>query len=247
MSLSETIESGNPVIQGSNEEGFFLLLDKPHGYSSAAVVNILKKKLNIKKAGHSGTLDPRATGLMIICTGKKTKELNKLIEADKEYEGKFIIGERTKSFDSETEIYDKRSIDGITEELIIETAKSFLGETEQLPPMYSAVKFEGKQLYKYARKDIEVERALRTVHIKEFEIQNIELPEISFRVSCSKGTYIRTLVNDFGEKLGVGAYLKELRRTKIGAYDVKNSKTLDEFVAIKDKSPVFQGEGEIIL
>jgi len=232
MSLQGIIESDNFVIKGSEEEGFFLLLDKPHGYSSAAVVNILKKKLKIKKAGHSGTLDTRATGLMVICTGKKTKELNSLIEADKEYEGKFIIGERTKSFDTETEAYDKKSIDGITEELITETAKTFLGETTQLPPMYSAVKFKGKQLYKYARKDKEVERVLRTVHIKEFEIQNIQLPEISFRISCSKGTYIRTIANDFGEKLGVGAYLGELRRTKIGMYDVKNARTLDEFVAI---------------
>ncbi len=239
MSFPESIESGNSVFQGSTEEGFFLLLDKPHGYSSAAVLNILKKKLGIKKAGHSGTLDPRATGLMIICTGKKTKELNKLIEAGKEYEGKFIIGERTKSFDSETETYDKRSIEGITEELILEAAKSFLGEIDQLPPMYSAVKFKGKQLYKYARKDKEVERVLRTVHINEFEIKNIQLPEISFRISCSKGTYIRTIANDFGEKLGVGAYLSELRRTKIGKYDVENAKTLDEFIEINRLNPVF--------
>ena len=217
-------------LEQSKNEGLFLLIDKPSGYSSAQVVNILKKRLNIKKAGHSGTLDPNATGLMIICTGKKTKELNDLLGIDKEYEGVLVIGQKTKSFDSEMEVYDRQSIEDITEEQILQTAEKFTGEIEQLPPMYSAVKHKGRPLYKYARKDKEVERTARKVLIKEFEILKISLPEVTFRVSCSKGTYIRTLANDFGELLGVGAYLKELRRTKIGEYDVENSEELDKLV-----------------
>jgi tRNA pseudouridine55 synthase len=217
-------------LEQSKDEGLFLLIDKPFGYSSAQVVNILKKRLNIKKAGHSGTLDPNATGLMIICTGKKTKELNNLLGVDKEYEGVLVLGEKTKSFDTETEVYDKRGLENITEDQIKLTAEKFTGEIEQMPPMYSAVKHKGKPLYKYARKDKEIERVSRKVLISEFEILKINLPEVTFRVSCSKGTYIRTLANDFGESLGVGAYLKELRRTKIGEYDVRNSEELDKLV-----------------
>ncbi len=214
----------------ADKEGYFLLIDKPIGYSSAKVVNILKKKLNVKKAGHSGTLDPKATGLMIICTGKKTKELNGLLGSDKQYEGVFVLGGRTKSFDTETEIYESKSLAGITEKLIKETTIKFTGEISQLPPMFSAVKYKGKPLYKYARREREVVRTERKVLIKEFVITKIELPEVSFRVTCSKGTYIRTLANDFGESLGSGAYLKALRRTKIGDYDIKNSETLDDFI-----------------
>ena len=173
-------------LEQSKNEGLFLLIDKPSGYSSAQVVNILKKRLNIKKAWHSGTLDPNATGLMIICTGKKTKELNDLLGIDKEYEGVLVIGQKTKSFDSEMEVYDRQSIEDITEEQILQTAEKFTGEIEQLPPMYSAVKHKGRPLYKYARKDKEVERTARKVLIKEFEILKISLPEVTFRVSCSK-------------------------------------------------------------
>lgn len=217
-------------LEQSKDEGLFLLIDKPFGYSSAQVVNILKKRLNIKKAGHSGTLDPNATGLMIICTGKKTKELNDLLGIDKEYEGVLILGEKTKSFDTETEVYGAQSIEGITEEQILLTAEKFTGEIEQMPPMYSAIKHKGRPLYKYARKDKEIERQARKVLISEFEILKINLPEVTFRVSCSKGTYIRTLANDFGDSLGVGAYLKELRRTKIGEYDIENSEELDKLI-----------------
>jgi tRNA pseudouridine55 synthase len=211
-------------------DGIMILIDKPFGYSSAKVVNILKKRLNVKKAGHSGTLDPNATGLMIICTGKKTKELNNLLDAEKEYEGALILGEKTKSFDTETEIYERVSTAGVTAEQVISAAKEFEGEIEQMPPMYSAIKFKGKPLYKYARKDREIERSTRRVEIKEFEITGTELPEVRFRVLCSKGTYIRTLVSDLGEKLGVGAHLKELKRTKIGSYSIGDSEGLDEFI-----------------
>ena len=210
--------------------GIMLLIDKPKDYSSARVVNIIKKKLNIKKAGHSGTLDPQATGLMIVCTHKMTKQLNSLLDSDKEYEGIIMLGERTKSFDSETGVTDKKDTSGITYEMIFDNVKNFIGEVEQIPPMYSAVKHKGKPLYKYARKDVEIERKIRKVTITEFEIQKIELPEVTFRVKCSKGTYIRTLANDFGDKLGTGAYLKELRRLKIGDYDVRDSIALEEFL-----------------
>jgi len=217
--------------QTNNEpQGMMLLIDKPKDYSSARVVNIIKKRLNVKKAGHSGTLDPKATGLMIICTQKMTKKLNLMLDFDKEYEGVMILGETTKSFDSETEVTQKRDISGITNEMILENVMNFLGETQQLPPMYSAIKHKGKPLYKYARKNVEIERKFKKVTIKELIIQKIQLPEVNFRVLCSKGTYIRTLVNDFGQMLGTGAYLKELRRIKIGDYDVKNSISVEEFL-----------------
>jgi tRNA pseudouridine55 synthase len=211
-------------------QGIMLLLDKPKEYTSARVVNIVKKFLDVNKAGHSGTLDPKATGLMIVCTGKKTKSLNDLLGSDKEYEGVMVIGEITKSYDSETEVYDKKDISHITEAQVNYCAGKFRGEIQQIPPMYSAVKFKGQPLYKMARKGKTMERLPRTVNIKEFEITSIDLPEVSFRVLCSKGTYIRSLVSDFGDELGTGAYLKELRRTKIGEFDIKDSITVEEFI-----------------
>lgn len=217
-----------------SEDGYTILVDKPKDFSSARVVNIIKKKLNVKKAGHSGTLDPKATGLMIVCTGKKTKELNALLGADKEYEGVFILGEITKSFDSETEVTETKPVDNLSDEAIRETVKKFTGEIEQIPPMYSAIKHKGKPLYKYAHKGREIERSPRRVTIKEFDILNISLPEVSFRVLCSKGTYIRVLANDFGASLGTGAYLKELRRTKIGNYNVEDAARLNELLTYED-------------
>lgn len=213
-----------------SEKGYTILVDKPKDFSSARVVNIIKKKLNVKKAGHSGTLDPKATGLMVICTGKLTKELNSLLGSEKEYEGVFVLGEVTKSFDTETEAVEKKPVDNLSEELIIKTAKKFTGEIEQIPPMYSALKHKGKPLYKYAARGHEIERNPRKIFIKEFDIIKISLPEVSFRVLCSKGTYIRVLANDFGESLGTGAYLKELRRTKIGNYNICDAIKLDELL-----------------
>jgi len=207
-----------------------LLLDKPKEYTSARVVNIVKKFLDVNKAGHSGTLDPKATGLMIVCTGKKTKSLNDLLGSDKEYEGVMVIGEITKSYDSETEVYDKKDISHITDEQVHDCAEKFRGEIQQVPPMFSAVKFKGQPLYKMARKGKTMERQPRTVNIKEFEVTSVDFPEVSFRVLCSKGTYIRSLVSDFGDALGTGAYLKELRRTKIGEFDIKDSITVEEFI-----------------
>ncbi len=210
-------------------EGKLILIDKPKDYTSARVVNIIKKKLNTKKAGHSGTLDPKASGLMIVCTNKKTKLLSEMIGYDKEYEGEMILGETTPSFDSETEVNMKRSLEDVTESKLLNTAHCFTGEIEQIPPMYSAIKYNGKPLYKYARRNKVIERSPRKIFIKLFEIKKINLPVVSFRVMCSKGTYIRSLINDYGEKLGTGAYLKDLRRTKIGSFDVKDSLTLNDF------------------
>lgn len=229
--IMNTVNREGNIAADPNKEGIMLLLDKPKEYTSARVVNIVKKFLNVNKAGHSGTLDPKATGLMIICTGKKTKSLNDLLGSDKEYEGVMILGEKTKSFDSETEVYETLPVEHITAEKIKEEASGFLGEYQQVPPMYSAVKHKGRPLYKLARKGQELERQPRNVNIKMFDVTSIEMPEVSFRVLCSKGTYIRTLISDLGEKLGTGAYLKELRRTKIGDFDIKDSITVDEFIS----------------
>lgn len=224
--IENTLTAVEPV-----QNGLMLLLDKPKEYTSARVVNIVKKFLDVRKAGHSGTLDPKATGLMIVCTGKMTKSLNDLLGSDKEYEGILVLGEKTDSFDTETEVCEKNPIEHLTVDEIKENVKHFLGEVEQVPPMYSAIKHKGKPLYKMARKGQVIERAPRTITIKEFVIEEISLPEVKFRVLCSKGTYIRTLASDFGDKLGVGAHLKELRRLKIGKYDIKDSITVEEFIA----------------
>ena len=215
--------------------GLMLLIDKPKDFSSARIVNIIKKKLNVKKAGHSGTLDPKASGLMIVCTNKMTKELNLLLDAEKEYCGVMILGETTPSFDSETDVNRTCSLENINDDIILKTVSGFLGEIEQVPPMFSAIKYKGKPLYKYARKNKVIERKSRKVFIKEFKINKINLPIVEFRVVCSKGTYIRSLVNDFGEKLGTGAYLKELRRTKVGEYDIKDSITLEKFLEMSNE------------
>lgn len=214
----------------ANKEGITVLFDKPKEYTSARLVNIVKKFLDVSKAGHSGTLDPKATGLMVICTGKRTKMLNMLLGCDKEYEGVMILGERTKSYDSETEVYEKNDISSLTPEILNASVKELTGEIEQVPPMYSAVKHKGKPLYKMARKGIELERAPKIVNVKEFETGLITGNEVTFRVLCSKGTYIRSLVSDLGDKIGTGAYLKELRRTKIGEFDIKEAINVDDFI-----------------
>ena len=214
----------------ANKPGLTMLFDKPKEYTSARIVNIVKKFLDVKKAGHSGTLDPKASGLMIICTGKKTKLLSGLLGSDKEYEGIMVLGEKTKSYDTETEVYEKKDISHITFDMVKNAAAELTGEIEQVPPMYSAVKHKGKPLYKLARKGQELERKPKIVNVKEFEIIPVTANEISFRVLCSKGTYIRSLVSDLGDKLGVGAYLKELRRTKIGNYCIADAIEPDDFI-----------------
>ncbi|MBZ4037248.1 tRNA pseudouridine(55) synthase TruB [Flavobacterium sp. 17A] len=211
-------------------DGQVLLIDKPLKWSSFQAVNKLKYLLINKvglpkkfKIGHAGTLDPLATGLLLICTGKFTKKISELQGQAKEYTGTFYIGATTPSYDLETEIDQTFPTDHINEDLIHETVKQFLGEIDQKPPIFSAIKKDGVRLYEHARAGETVEIASRKTTIHEFEITRIALPEVDFRVVCSKGTYIRSLAYDFGKAMHSGSHLTVLRRTKIGDYDVKNA------------------------
>ena len=207
--------------------GQILLIDKPLKWSSFQAVNKLKYALINKvglpkkfKIGHAGTLDPLATGLLIVCTGKFTKRITEIQGQAKEYTGTFYIGATTPSYDLETEIDQEYPISHINEDLIHETVKHFLGEIDQIPPIFSAIKKDGVRLYEHARAGATIEIASRKTTIHEFEITRIALPEIDFRVVCSKGTYIRSLAYDFGKAMQSGSHLTALRRTKIGNYDL---------------------------
>ena len=210
-------------------EGQIILIDKPLNWTSFQAVNKMKwaliSKLNLPKKfkiGHAGTLDPLATGLLLVCTGKFTKRITELQGQAKEYTGTFHIGATTPSYDLETEIDQNFPTEHIDDALIHETVKQFLGEIDQKPPIYSAIKKDGVRLYEHARAGEAIEIATRKTTIHEFEITRIALPEIDFRVVCSKGTYIRSLAFDFGKAMNSGSHLTVLRRTKIGDYDVKN-------------------------
>jgi tRNA pseudouridine55 synthase len=205
------------------DEGRVLLINKPLEWTSFDVVNKLRYKLKIKKIGHAGTLDPLATGLLIICVGKMTKSIETFMGMEKEYTGKFIIGQTTPSFDLETEVTEKKDISGLTDTIIHEATKRFIGKISQIPPLYSAIKVGGKRAYAFARKGSEMELQPREVDVREFEITQVALPEVSFRIVCSKGTYIRGIARDFGLALGAGAYLSELCRTRIGTYLLKDA------------------------
>jgi len=217
------------------EKGEALLFDKPYTWSSFQVVNniryALKHHLGIKKikVGHAGTLDPLATGLLIICTGKFTKRIDEFQAQEKEYTGTFTLGATTPSFDMEKEIDAQFPTDHINEEILLTVAKSFIGTIEQTPPVFSAIKIDGKRAYEYARKNEDVKIKPKTITISEFEITKIEMPEISFRIVCSKGTYIRSLARDFGIALKSGAYLSLLKRTRIGEFKLADAFNLEEF------------------
>ena len=216
--------------------GQVLLIDKPLNWTSFQVVNKLRWEIrhafNIKKikVGHAGTLDPLATGLLVICTGKMTKQINTFQGQDKEYTGTFVLGSTTPSFDLETEIDKTFPTDHISEELIHQTTQHFIGDIEQYPPVFSAIKKDGKRLYEFARAGEAVEIKSRTVNISAFEITNIDGNNLDFRVVCSKGTYIRSLAHDFGKALKSGAHLSILRRTKIGNFSVENALTPEAFI-----------------
>lgn len=218
------------------KNGQVLLIDKPLNWTSFQVVNKLrwhiKQRFKIKKikVGHAGTLDPLASGLLIICTGKQTKQIHTYQGQIKEYTGTFTIGATTPSYDLETEINEVFSTEHITDDLLKETTKQFLGEIQQKPPIFSAIKKDGKRLYELARKGETTEIKSRIVTITEMEITNIDLPKVDFRVVCSKGTYIRSLAYDFGKALNSGAHLSELRRTRIGDFSVKNATSIEEFI-----------------
>ena len=220
-------------------EGQILLIDKPLNWSSFQAVNklkyILKRKYELPKKfkiGHAGTLDPLATGLLIVCTGKFTKKITEIQGQAKEYTGTITLGATTPSYDLETEINETFPTEHITEALIRETTKQFVGEIDQKPPVFSAIKKNGIRLYEHARAGEEVEILSRKITIHEFEITRIALPEIDFRVKCSKGTYIRSLAFDFGKALQSGGYLSALRRTKIGDYSVENGISPEKFEKI---------------
>ncbi len=216
--------------------GATLLVNKPKGWTSFDVVNKiryhLKKITGVKniKVGHAGTLDPMATGLLIICTGKATKQLADFQGLDKEYTGTITLGATTPSYDAETEINETFPTAHLTPKLLEQTLPQFLGDLQQIPPMYSAIKVGGQPLYKKARKGETIEIKARPVHIFEFELTRIELPDVGFRVHCSKGTYIRSLAYDFGKVVGSGAYLSALCRTQVGAFRLENAWEVEELV-----------------
>ena len=224
------------MTEEAYKNGQVLLIDKPLTWTSFQVVNKLRweirQRFNIKKikVGHAGTLDPLATGLLIICTGKQTKQIDTYQGQVKEYTGTFTLGATTPSYDLETEIDNTFSTAHITEELLHETTKQFTGEIQQKPPIFSAIKKDGKRLYELARKGETIEIKERTVTVSSFEITKIKLPEVEFRIICSKGTYIRSIAFDFGKALNSGGYLSALRRTKIGNFSVDDAFSVEEFI-----------------
>ena len=231
------------MTEEAYKNGQVLLIDKPLTWTSFQVVNKLRweirQRFNIKKikVGHAGTLDPLATGLLIICTGKQTKQIDTYQGQFKEYTGTFTLGGTTPSYDLETEIDNTFPTAHITEELLHETTKQFIGEIQQKPPIFSAIKKDGKRLYELARKGETTEIKERTVTISSFEITEIKLPEVGFRIICSKGTYIRSIAFDYGKALNSGGHLSALRRTKIGNFSVDDALSVEEFITnLKIKS-----------
>lgn len=217
--------------QSQPDEGRVLLINKPLDWTSFDVVNKLRYRLKIKKIGHAGTLDPLATGLLIICVGKMTKRIEEFMGLEKEYTGTLVIGQTTPSHDLETEVSEKADISGVTESQILSATTALTGRIQQLPPLHSAIRVGGKRAYSFARKGQEVELQPREVEVREFEITSINLPEVEFRIVCSKGTYIRSLVRDFGNSLGVGAYMSKLCRTRIGSFLLRDAMSIDEVVS----------------
>jgi tRNA pseudouridine55 synthase len=212
------------------EDGQVILIDKPLHWTSFDAVRKIRNLIKIKKVGHAGTLDPLATGLLIVCTGKFTKKINEYMAQEKEYTGSFTLGAVTPTYDLESTPLDFKDISAITVEQLNETTRMFIGEIQQVPPIYSAIKKDGVALYELARRGVDVELKPRTITIKEFEITKVELPVVHFKVVCSTGTYIRSLAHDYGAALGCGAYLSALRRTKIGEHLVENAVGIEGFI-----------------
>lgn len=210
-------------------EGEIILIDKPSGPTSFQIVSKIRKITGVKKVGHSGTLDPKASGLMIVCTGKKTKEMDNFIGLNKTYSGIIRLGLTSPSMDTETECSEIPLPDDINLKKILQVRDTFLGEIEQTPPMYSAVKVGGKKLYNLARKGKSIEREPRRIFIEKFDISKVALPDIHFTITCSKGTFIRVIADDFGKKLNTGGVLVELRRTGIGDFRVEEALSINSF------------------
>lgn len=218
------------------EAGEVIAIDKPLEWTSFDVVQKIRNTIKVKKVGHAGTLDPLATGLLIVCTGKATKTINTIQEQPKTYTCTMVLGKTTPSVDLETAFDSEKPYDHITREMVEAILPEFSGAIQQVPPVYSAIKINGKRAYKSARKNVEVIMQARAVFIESLRILDMKLPEVRFEVVCSKGTYIRSLVKDMGERLGTGAYLAALRRDAIGEYKVENAFTIDEFVGMFKKN-----------
>ncbi len=221
---------GNLNRELNLEAGEVFLVDKPPEWTSFDVVNKMRRMFRIRRIGHAGTLDKSATGLLIVCTGKKTRDLAAFQELEKEYEVTMRLGERTDSYDAETPVVERHDVTNLDESVIRSTVERFVGKYTQVPPMWSAVKVAGKPLYHYARKGLEVPRKPREVVVKSILVHNVALPDLSMTVVCSKGTYIRSLVNDIGNALGVGAHVVRLRRTRIGQYHVADALTISDLM-----------------
>lgn len=221
----------NPDMSLVPENGLVLLVDKELGWTSFDVVRKIRNIYRVKKVGHAGTLDPLATGLLIVCCGKMTKQINQFMNQEKEYTGTIVLGKTTPSYDLETAFDSETSISHITAEDIQKLVPQFTGELMQVPPVFSALKKDGVPLYKKARKGVDIIMEPRAVEAREFEITSVELPEIKFRLVSSKGFYVRSLANDIGEALGVGAYLKSLVRTRIGDFKLESAMTIDQLRA----------------
>lgn len=215
---------------GAGGDGGFLLINKPLEWTSFDVVRKIRNTLRIKKVGHAGTLDPLATGLLIVCTGKFTKKINEYMSQEKEYTGSITLGATTPTYDLESEPQNLKPVDNITEENIHSAVNNFIGEIQQVPPIHSAIKQKGKPVYLLARRGAEVILEPRTITIKSFLITKIEMPKVYFAVVCTTGTYIRSLANDFGEALGCGGYLSSLCRTRIGDFTLENAMSVNDFV-----------------
>ncbi|CAN5641714.1 tRNA pseudouridine(55) synthase TruB [soil metagenome] len=210
------------------DEGMVILINKPYRWTSFDVVRKLKRLLNVKKVGHAGTLDPLATGLLVVCTGRKTKTIDQIQAAEKEYTGTFYIGASTPSFDLETAVDHQFDISAITHEMVSQATLKFIGTIDQVPPMHSAVKVDGKRAYTLARSgDTTTALKAKQITIKEFELTRIALPEVDFRIVCSKGTYIRSIARDLGLELGVGGHLTALVRTRIGEYKLTDAQDIE--------------------
>jgi tRNA pseudouridine55 synthase len=219
----------SPVIQQPYSDGKVILLDKPLHWTSFDVIRKLRGILQIKKIGHAGTLDPLATGLLIVCTGKFTKKINEYMAAEKEYTGSITLGAVTPTYDLESLPEQQKDYSFITAEMLQNATKNFIGDIEQLPPIYSAIKKDGVALYELARRGVDVELKARNINIKSFELTSIELPVVYFKVVCSTGTYIRSLANDYGTVLGCGAHLSSLCRTRIGEFKLTDAVEMEEF------------------
>ena len=218
------------ITQEVLQEGALLLVDKPYGWTSFDVVKKIRGSFRIKKVGHAGTLDPLATGLLIICTGKLTKQIANYQALEKEYVGTMLLGKTTPSIDLETEVDANYDTSHLTEKEILQHTLPFSGWIDQVPPVFSAIKVKGKRVYKMARRGEAVELQPRKVHIGEFAITRCEIPELDFKVNCSKGTYIRSLVRDLGKSLGVGAHLTALQRTAIGSHKLEDAFTIEGLI-----------------